>query len=138
MATKRRGHFGRFNALVDGGWLKVLTRNEISMWHAYEKFADPEGIAYPSGEEVARIIGHSSPTHVPDLRRRLVNYGLLAVETVGGGSGNICTVRVLLPGKAPAKKHSRNRSKNIPDSGNVSADKHSRFEHENIPDFGIA
>ncbi|QOV87623.1 helix-turn-helix domain-containing protein [Humisphaera borealis] len=152
----RRGHFGRFDALAENGWLGVLTGQELALWCAYEKHADADGVAYPKGATLAGMLGHVNTNHVGRLRRALVAYGLLEVIEPGGGSGNACRVRVLMPGQAEGAragdragdragkhasgKHSRNGSDcdGSKDSriGSVRGDKHSQIGRANTPDSG--
>lgn len=90
------------------------------MWLAYERHADRDGIAFPDGRTLARMIGHSTDNHVADLRRSLVSKGLLEVVEVGGGRGRPTKVRVLIPPDETA-------SENLPNNGSV-------YEDENPPE----
>lgn len=94
--------FSRHSALVDRGWLRVLTRTELALWNAYENHADSDGVAMPDGKTLASLIGNSSKTHIGAIRDRLNTYRLLDVLDSGGGRGRRCRVRLLVPPSPPA------------------------------------
>jgi hypothetical protein len=90
-------HFVRFYAFMERGWFRELDKLESGLWLAYEKRADNQtGIAYPSNAELAEAIspGESVEKHIPRLRARLVEYGLLEVR---GRQGRSQEVRVRVP-----------------------------------------
>lgn len=116
---KGNGHFTRFRALVDGGWLHALTQNELAMWLALEKFADPNGVAYPDGKVLARLIGHSNDNHIGRLRGQLVKHGLIEIVDRKPGRGNRLQVRVLTP-PSPDQKPPKPEPLNPPTVGGIS------------------
>lgn len=98
------GHIARFNALVEGGWLKVLSDPELRLWMAYAKYADRDGFAWPSGQALRELIGHASEGHIASGRRSLQALGLLEVVDAGGGRGHPCKVRLVIPAHAPSDR----------------------------------
>src|SRR6185312_4765286 len=139
------GHFDRFRALMDTGWAATLSKNELTMWMAYERFSDRDGIAFPDGRRLARMIGHATDNHVSDLRRALVAKGLLEVVEVGGGRGKPTKVRVLTPAEKPDLETlplfgSVSEDENPPEKPSRIEDKPSHhregFEKRNPPEFG--
>jgi hypothetical protein len=106
----RGGHYGRYEAFVQGGWSRVLSKSEQAIWHAYEQHADREGVAYPSGETLAELLGHSRDNNIARLRSRLVSLGLLEVLEGGGGRGKPCRVRVLMPPETPSNRDAKTPS----------------------------
>jgi len=129
------GHMARLSALVEGGWLTVLSDQELRLWMAYAKFADREGYAYPDGRTLSRIIGHTSDSHIGAIRRALADHGLLEIAEAGGGRGKPCKIRLLNPpefGDKPSQKPSRNPSH----SGSVSKTETLPNLAINPPEFG--
>lgn len=118
MATQEReiGTFiSRYNALVDNGWLTVLSEAELKMWMAFARYANRDGAAWPEGATLGRIMGHTSDGHFGTIRRRLEDLGLIEVLDVGGGRGRPCKVQIFVPPFLP-----ENTKAKPPRSGGVS------------------
>ncbi len=119
--TAARGHFNRFNALVENGWLARLKPRELQVWLVYEKHADKQGVAFPDGRTIADAIGHASDNHIGSARRALQQYGLIEVLDKGGGRDKRAHVRVLHPPINP------------PDSGAIPSENGSVSDAETLP-----
>lgn len=138
------GHMARFNALVRGGWLRVLSDQEMRLWMAYSSFADREGVAWPDGQTLSEIIGHAADNHISATRRAMVEYGLLEVVEAGGGRGRPCKIRLLTPPSAeglneekPSQKPSRKHSLKPSRTGSVYETETLPIGEKNPPDSGV-
>ncbi len=94
---KSTSSLDRLAALVDRGWLGVLTDTEKSLWMAYARFSDRDGMAYPGNDTLTKIMQHSSERHIQRAKASLKAYGLIEVVGAKGGRGHACTVKVLTP-----------------------------------------
>jgi hypothetical protein len=98
-------HFDRYNALVDKGWLAVLTLTELAVWMVYNRHGSITAEAHPGPARIAKLIGHSGPNHIRAARARLVQYGLLTRINEGGGE-EVAIYRVEVPGTPPPTRNS--------------------------------
>lgn len=77
----RRGGSKRFaprNALLDGGWVALLTPSELKVWVAIDRFADKCNRARVSHGTIARLTGLRRE-HAARTTARLERRGLLRV-----------------------------------------------------------
>lgn len=84
-AAPRRGGSSRFvplNALVDGGWLGVLTPREVRVWLVLFRMADRGGRATVSHGTIARRAGIRRE-HTARTTKRLEHLGLVRVRVRG-------------------------------------------------------
>jgi hypothetical protein len=93
-------HFTRYNALIDNGWLRVLTPIEKDVWHIFNRHGSTTAEAFPGPKRIGDLIGHAGPSHIRAARARLVEYGLLTKINDGGGD-EVAIYRVETPGIAP-------------------------------------
>ena len=81
----KRGGGGRFaplNALVDGGWLKVLTQRELEVWVVLFRMADARSLVTVSHGRLARDAGIRRE-NAARTTKQLERYGLLRVRVRG-------------------------------------------------------
>ena len=81
----RRGGDGRFaprNALLDGGWIALLTPRELRVWFAIDRFADKRNRARLSHGTIARLTGMRRE-HAARTTAALERRGLLRVRVRG-------------------------------------------------------
>lgn len=97
-----RPFFDRYNALVDNGWLAVLSPPLLRVYLCYLRHADRDSIAYPSNQRLAEAIGQSSASHVRRARAKLIELGLLTRVSRGGNHpGDTSHFRVNVPPPIP-------------------------------------
>lgn len=97
----RPNPFARWNALVENGWLGVLSHRELRVLLVFLKHADPDGIAFPGTEKVAKLAGltpRNASKAIADLEAR----GVLVTVRPGGGRSKSAWRRVVL---ADADRH---------------------------------
>lgn len=84
--------YRRANALIDRGWLtsRSLSPIELSVWLAYNRFADPDGLTTAKIGVIQKILGHLRPNHIQAAILKLQKLGL--IECLADGN-----VRVLTP-----------------------------------------
>jgi hypothetical protein len=137
------GHFERYNRFVDLGWFAVLPPTQAALWITYNRFANANGVAFPSAATLAKLLGHRNTNHIAAIRKALERHDLLEVIDEGGGRGNCCHVRVKVPkgpvavagtepsshGSVSSRKHSNDGNQNPP----VSDEEHSQTGKETLP-----
>jgi len=106
-AAKRRGdkRFAPLNAIVDGGWLGMLTPREVRVWVVLHRLADGTGLARVSHGTIGRL-AVMRREHAARTTKRLEARGLLRVRirgrTVGQGGKRTANVyEMLIPPPLP-------------------------------------
>jgi CRP-like cAMP-binding protein len=85
--TRRDGkRFAPLNALVDGGWLGILTTREVKVWVVLHRLADGNGMARVSHGTIAARSGMRRE-HAARTTKRLEDRGLLRVRVRGRTMG---------------------------------------------------
>lgn len=82
----KSSHFDRRNAFVDGGWLGRLRPLLAAVWIIYDRYADAQGLAFPSASKIASLIHHTGTNAVHKARTELCKLGLLELVDEGGGN----------------------------------------------------
>jgi len=105
----RRGGGGKrffpLNAIVDGGWLAVVTPRELRVWLVIDRFADKCNRARLSHGTIARLTGMRRE-HAARTTKTLERHGLLQVlvrgRTVGqAGKRTANEYELLVPKPLP-------------------------------------
>ena len=96
--TSPSGHFTRFNAMYDRGYVGALSLNELRVFWAFERHADRHGETYPSPARIAEKLGMSE-RNVRKAIARLVEGGFLTGGRPGRPQGNVLKRRIMVPDK---------------------------------------